>query len=792
MKFGLGLSVSVLALIGSSAAFAQSAATNGNHQAASYTKSPIEEVVITAERRTENLMTTPVTATVLNSQQLRDRDVINVNSLQFIAPNVTVNDLGQGIDFDIRGIGKGEHNTQTPVGVVTYRDGAATFPGYMTAEPFYDIKSVQVYRGPQGTFVGQNATGGAVFVTTNNPTLGGGYHGYGQFQYGNYDDVQVQGAVDIPITDNLAIRLAGFGERRNSFYTIIDRSPADNCPHYQYANCKPGYNPGNLKEGAGRVTILWRPLRSLTINLKYDALYQDFGAAPAVPYSQLLPVGAPVAPYGYPNPYHDSNLFHVTANAPQQRLDREQRTILNAAYTFADGTKLESISDYNVGNTMWRSDLDGTDYGNPGDYPYFGSTSNWTFYDSVDETLYSEELDLISPSHQKVTWVGGLYAQENDYTWRPPYQFWIAVGPRFPGGPTPNLGNLYQYTSWTIQGKTTNLDIAGFGQVDVKLGDGFSASLGGRWTQTRSHNNVDLWSYGNGFGVTTLSPKPYLDNQTQQSSYITYKTALDWTVNKDNFLYAFVATGYTGGGLNTFTSATGGPAPFGKVTDTDYEMGWKSASWFQGHLRTELDTFYTNYNHFQVTLSDPRVPIQTYEINLPTTTTMYGLEGETQASFGRLSFTASLGLLKSALASFWAVDPRYNMLATGTCNPRTGGTDPYCVNLKGHPITYAPSVTYNFGVQYEFKLGNGNTLTPRLNFAHVAQQWASIFDNPAVGDRLGARNLLGAQLQFQTGSWFVTLYGDNITNDMYVASNNSGGLYAGPPRQFGIRLTKLF
>ena len=228
------------------------------------------------------------------------------------------------------------------------------------------------------------------------------------------------------------------------------------------------------------------------------------------------------------------------------------------------------------------------------------------------------------------------------------------------------------------------------------------------------------------------------------------------------------------------------------MTDKNYEVGWKRSSWFDGHVRTEFDAFYTDYDHFQITLSDPAIPLNTYEINLPKTTTNYGFEGETQAVFGQFSLTATLGLLKSSMANYWAVDPRYNLLASGTCNPSSGGTDPYCVNVKGHPITYAPSVTYNFGAQYIFNIGATDTLTPRVNFAHVASQWASIFDNSALGDHLGARNLLGAQLEYQTGGWFLTLYGDNLTDEQYVASNNSGALYAGPPRQYGIRLTKLF
>ena len=229
-----------------------------------------------------------------------------------------------------------------------------------------------------------------------------------------------------------------------------------------------------------------------------------------------MPVGAVVQPWGTINPYHDSDLFHVTANAPESRVDRENRVILKVAYEFSNGIKLQSISDYNRGFGKWGTDLDLTDYGNPGDFPYFGDTSHWTFYDAVPETLYSEEINLVSPDNQPITWVLGLYAQENDYDWLKPYQFWIAVGPRIDANPTPNPGNLFQYTSYTFQGKTTNQDLAAFGQVEAKLGGGVSVSLGGRWTETRSHNNVDIWSYGNGAFVTVFCLRSVSQSTTRE------------------------------------------------------------------------------------------------------------------------------------------------------------------------------------------------------------------------------------------------------------------------------------
>src|SRR6202035_2931112 len=146
--------------------------------------------------------------------------VFTVDQLQFVSPSLTVNNFGQGNDVDIRGIGKGEHNSQTTTGVITYRDGAATFPGYIQGEPYYDVASVEVLRGPQGTFGGQNATGGAVLVTTNDPIIGGDVSGYVQAQVGNYTDFGLQGAVNLPISETLAARLAFDSETRDSFYHV--------------------------------------------------------------------------------------------------------------------------------------------------------------------------------------------------------------------------------------------------------------------------------------------------------------------------------------------------------------------------------------------------------------------------------------------------------------------------------------------------------------------------------------------------------------------------------------------
>jgi iron complex outermembrane recepter protein len=743
MKRALYLSASVLSLVCCNAAYAQTATSGG-----------VETVVVTAERRSENLMKTPIAADVISGNELAARGVVRVEDLQFLAPSVTVDNFGQGIDFNIRGIGKGEHNSQTATGVITYRDGVATFPGYIAEEPYYDISNIQVLRGPQGTFVGQNATGGAVFVESNNPVIGGGYDGYVMSGFGNYDDGMVQGAVNIPVSDTFALRVSGFGDARGSFYSITDSDPLDNCPHQKYANCKPGYNPGDLRWGAGRVSALWKPTEPLTVSFKVDGDYLDNGAYPSDSY---LDGFKKIPGTNTPNPLY-SDIFHITANAPQGGLDRFVRAVLKVDYVLPDGITVRSITGYQDASTDYAADLDGLDL------------LNLTFFDKVSEAIYSQEINIISPDTGLITWVAGAYTQSNTYDFEKPYQFVI-------GEPAGN-----PFTTYSLQGNNPNTAWAAFGQVSLNLSNGLQLQLGGRWSDSRSKNDVQILQF---------STTPLQDYQSTSSSSFDYKGSVNWTINDDQFVYAFIATGYKPGGLNVPVAAGVVPGPFGPERVMEYETGWK-ATWLDGHLRTQLDGYYNDYKNFQVIIGFPAFPVFGFEVNDPNSTKIYGVEAETQASFGALSFSGGVGLMHSSLGGFFATDPRVLSQTGLPCDPETGPASTTCINLKGSQQTYAPNFSFNLSAQYMFDVGGGDKLTPRVNYAHESQQWATLFENPSLGDRLGSRDLLGAQLDWTHDTYDLTLYGTNLTDQHYETALNSGLRFAGFPRQYGIRLTKLF
>src|SRR5690606_18934905 len=157
------------------------------------TRRPIEVVVVTAEKRAESLQEAAIAGTAFNEDLLRQNSIDEVDDLEFATPSLTVATAGQSNQMNLRGIGKFDSGGTSTSAVATYRDGVGTVSGFFNHEPYYDIESVQVLRGPQGTFVGENAAAGAIFVNTRNPSVDAGFTGFIDVGYGNYDTRELTG-----------------------------------------------------------------------------------------------------------------------------------------------------------------------------------------------------------------------------------------------------------------------------------------------------------------------------------------------------------------------------------------------------------------------------------------------------------------------------------------------------------------------------------------------------------------------------------------------------------------------
>ena len=695
----------------------------------------IETVTVTAERRTIDAQKAPIAVTVFNQEDLTKRSIYTVDALQFTTPSLTILDSGVNAEINLRGIGKSDAGAQDSSGVLIYRDGVSTTPnGLIADEPYYDLSSVEVLRGPQGTFAGQNATGGAIFITEANPTLDT-LGGWAEAQYGNYNDVRLRGAVNVPLTDDLAVRLAANLENRDTFFHMTGPFTG---------------NPGNHHEADWRLSTLWQPNTRFKAVLKFDELYVDHGGSPAAPYHGQT-----------------AHIFDVASDAHLSGLEQQYRGVLQLSYLLDDGITIKSISGYQLGHLSYALDADGTATKFP-----LGSSPEIFDAKATDQTL-SEEVNIVSPDSGPLTWVvGGVY--QNDLLNTP--EFILSLTPAQPPFPFLVLNGLQDRASrdsWGI-----------FGQAGYQITDALKLNVGLRYSETTFtlHDIAEALLDG----IIPIQVRSVQGAQ-EKDSRLTGKIDLDYTLDQNNFLYAFVATGHKGGGIN------GDGTVFNAENVTDYEVGWKG-TFFDNHLHTQLGGFYNNYDNFQLAIFVPALGAGEDQ-NAAGTTTTKGIEAQTEAAFGALSFNLGASYLDTSIGQFYAIDSRTGDI--GPCNPSAGPANPAppvgCQNLSGHQLPEAPRWTAQIGVQYAFDLADDQTLTPRVDYGLIGSRWGTVFEVPSE-DKMDALNTFNAQLVYdRPDNWQVTAYATNLFDLHYVATQLLGTLgFAGPPRQFGIRVSKAF
>jgi outer membrane receptor protein involved in Fe transport len=194
--------LATLAFSGSTAWAAAAAATSADNG------TTIGELVVTAERRETNLQDTPIAVSAFSADTLKNEKLEGGNDLLLQIPNsnFTRSNFG-GFNFKIRGVGTDVIGAGGTQGVSINENELPVTANHFQDEDFFDVDRVEVLRGPQGTLYGRNATGGAVDVITTQPSSQFG--GYGSVQYGNYNQLKMTGAINIPLGDTLAVRVAG-------------------------------------------------------------------------------------------------------------------------------------------------------------------------------------------------------------------------------------------------------------------------------------------------------------------------------------------------------------------------------------------------------------------------------------------------------------------------------------------------------------------------------------------------------------------------------------------------------
>jgi iron complex outermembrane receptor protein len=712
----------------------------------------LQEVTITAQRRTENLQTVPIAATAIQGSELQSRAVTQISDLQYAAPSLSIGTSGLTNSVNIRGVGLASGNPNVANGVATYYDGLFQ-PPIVTTNQFYDLADVEVLRGPQGTLVGSNSTGGAIFINTQNPKLSQ-TEGYADLSGGNYNTVGFQGAVNLPVGDVLAVRLAAETSQHESFYRSIG----------------PTYNDaGSLYEKAARLGILYKPGNFQALaKIEYTDRNTGGYAVTAIPGTQYAPF-APADP------------FVIDYDSPSENHERGLISDVELRYSFDNGLTLRSLTGYQDKNIHNLLDQDGTAENT--------AANPQIFWDQrVREREWTEEINILSPQAENYNWVVGGYAQRNKIDVNID-----AHGSTGPGGPT-----LFIYSP---QNKMTT---GWFGQLNFKITPQWELQTGLRYSTFRVDGNgfVSLELPSAACGFIGLPRAPWNGCQVadtggdENDGRVTGKIALNYTLDDNNLLYAFVARGYKPGGFNAVNSN------FGPETVLDYEVGWKSAM-FANHIRTQLGGFYYSYHNFQfqeLQLSSGNSGVT----NLPTAK-IDGIEASIQARVAQWEADGSASYVHSSLPSAGPFVNTHllppNAAAIPQCPagvaPSAACFDytPYLTVTSAGPNLYSPEWTLSGGVQYEFRLGGAATLTPRVNYSYVSGQYTSLTYSK-VTDYLPAHGLLSALLTLQlTDNWMVEGYGTNLTDKLYRSGqggNNGNYYFYGAPRQYGARVRYTF
>ena len=710
----------------------------------------LEPIVVTAERRAEDPQKMAVSIVALSADDLREKGVKTVNDLQAIVPSLTFTDSGNVKFINIRGIGINEGAPNQTDGVATYLDGAYIAREFTTDDAYFDLENVEVLRGPHGTYVGENSTGGAIFITTKKPSLAG-IEGYAQQTLGNYDYRETEAAVNVPVSDTLAVRTAVLAESRNSFtknygtYGLGSQAPVST-------------QPGNLNRLVGRIQLLYKPGDDLEFHLLYQDSTRHTDGIPTQPINSVTYANPFVATFDFPSKY-DVSYQRVTGSMDWQ---------LNSAF------KMHVVSNYQTTNQYTASDSDGT---SPSVAPKVVQTAGII---PLHEAYTTNELDLISTNSSALQWTAGL----TDLNYVQPFTDSILTYNSPPANPS--LTPVYN-SGLFLNFHTFRQNYAGFGEVSYNFTPEWQVKVGGRY----NHDKVGLEA--GSFLVPSGGPNGPVHVRAgpniQSFNAGTGRVLVNWQPTTTELVYFSVSRGYKPGG---WTPDIGGPVTpnnvYGAEFVTNYELGWK-ATLLDGHMRSTLDVFHMDYKGFQATVAtDPRNPTTSVTKNVQGTK-IQGVEGQLEALVGGFNFSLGFSVLDAKFGNLSIFEPA-NLFGPGSPAAATQ------INLDGRTIDYAPKLSGNVALAYDIHLSSAATLTPRIQWTYQGGEYTSFFD--AIQQYMPAYALGSARLAYAPKkAWRFEGYVTNLANRLYL-SNTSGATPAtwtgtfGAPRQYGATVNYTF
>ncbi len=710
--------------------------------------SVLPEVVVTAQKRAENLQDVPVSVTALSAQTLQDRHVTDILDLSSLAPalQIKTDDNAANPRIFIRGVGLNDFNpaTASPVGI--YVDGVYVASPLAQLASMYDLERVEVLRGPQGTLYGRNTTGGAINIISRKPSQT--FEADASLEYGRFNSVDARAAIGGPlIPDKLSFRVAGIYQRDDG-YTL---------------NRLTGHTGNNTDRYDTRAELLWTPTAGFDAELTVH-IGQSRGGSIWAYNRSLTPqttaaTGADglCAPAYYTSGQCTNFLGYANTSGNLYQGDyrfegKDQVKLFGTNLTLNKDfgpVSLVSITAYQRAD---RNDQEDTD-ADP--LPVISSS-----YIAREET-FSQELRLQSNGKSPLRYVLGLYYAYDYLNNNSAYTVLPGIAGLFDPATDIALG-VGQYT-WPFKQETDSY--AAFGQVDYDITSRLTITGGVRYSA--EHKGFNYTSEAPGFDYTFFH---FDENKTFDS--VSGRFSLQYKLTNTANVYASYNRGFKSGGF--FSGQTTDPADIGPYKNENvnaYEVGAKTEL-FGRMLRADVSGFYYDYSNLQVYTTVQRGLITEQLFTNASAARIYGGEVELESSpMHGLDLSAGLSLLNAEYQDFVS----------------TAG------NYSGNQLPSAPHESLNVSAHYVRPLPVGD-LVSQIDLNYRSMIFFDTSNTPRLSDP--SRTFVDAEIgwrapngRYEIGLWGRNLFDEaNISDITPLPALGFDAISVGKPRTYGLYL----
>lgn len=781
-----------------SPAYSALADTAGKGEAAGATQTMmLDEVVVSAQKRVENVQDVPIAVTAFTGASLAARNINSVQGLSNLTPNVTL-DAGSpfsGSSFVltayVRGIGQDDFAFNLDPGVGIYLDGVYLARTVGANLDLLDVERIEVLRGPQGTLFGRNSIGGAISIVTRDPATEFG--GRAEIITGRYDRFDVQGTIDIPIAGDKLLSNISFASANRDGYVKRMPYPAtgyvmDGPAAYPRA----GYRTTDLEGGEDRWSLrgklLWNASERLRVTLTGD--YQKIDQ-PAMANTLLA---------AFPLQNVPGELFGTAYNlcisVPNNLLPSDIGGNIQAMCGIR-GTIGTSFGNANVDadpnndrlpfdDRYITNDID-TTYATG---PHYSILENWGLSAIVDFEI-NDNMTLKSiTGYRELHWDTAMDVDASPLTIVEP-GFWTnqkqfseelqLTGTAFGGDLTyvfgayyfKETGNLWDFVPFAegllqVDGNNTfdTRAFAGFAHLNYAVSNRFSITLGGRYTDERKlyegfQRDPNGFLYKLVFGrqladITEADrlalgfpdpndPLRFYPPGVNRKEFTNFspRIGVEFKPTDEMMLYASFSKGYKTGGWTTRLSSPEASAPdFDEELADSYEVGLKSEL-FDRRLRFNLAGFYTEYDGIQLTQTNGISPTTRNAGNAE----LYGFEAEFQAAITEaFQLTGGIGYIHD----------KYTMKLPGT--------------TAGDRLPKTPHWKFNLSPRYTVDLGNQGRVIVNADYTHTS----SLYNNTENTELLKREpvDMLNASLTYEDPSerWTLAVGATNLINERYLTT----------------------